>query len=565
MRACVAGVAVLLLAGAVCGVALALEGGQQQPAPQYNPDPVAEFGTAKSEPIDTGFFFFDGKYIEAPYVVERRGLDTYINDCLVRKGPEWPPYDYRVNEDPGEPPADESPLGPVPKGVDPRDTYWARKVRYLWQHYDEATAREMLIAAYKASPAVTEVAQDPETGLPRVTDKYGKSSLMAMGVFPSHLVGPPSRQEYLDAVEREREHWRWMLKRPTMALFVKGGMSSAWHGAAGLEVVGVLASNKSPDEKMAELRQIGVISAHDRDLEAMYRSVVPSQQMVTRCEAARQAGDRPAAAPPAQGGSKPQYNPDPVAEFGTAKSEPINTGFFFFDGKYIEAPYVVERKGLSIYINECCVSKGSEWPPYDWRVSEDPGDPPADESPLGPFPEGVDRRDTYWARKARYLCQHYEKSRAMELLIDAYRASHAVLDVTLDEQTGFPRVTDKHGKAALVGFTSEPDTSDATMSREGCLRSAELERDSAMRGLKAGKVIIVTGSMSVEASGKRAAQVVGALVDHPKVEERIAALKNAGLIPEGNAGVESMFRSLTFSTQLATRYEAVKASEQSAR
>ncbi len=249
MRACVAGAAALL-AGVVCGVALALEGGQQQPAPQYNPDPVAEFATAKSEPINTGFFFFDGKYIEAPYVVERKGLSIYINECCVSKGSEWPPYDWRVSEDPGDPPADHSPLGPAVKGIDPRDGYWARKARYLWQHYDEATAREMLIAAYKASPAVTDVAIDPETGWPRVTDKDGKSSLIMMSVWPEHLVGPPSRQEYLDGAESRREHWSWLLRRPTMALFVKGGSSSAFQGQAGLEMIGVLTSDKSPEEKM---------------------------------------------------------------------------------------------------------------------------------------------------------------------------------------------------------------------------------------------------------------------------------------------------------------------------
>ena len=30
---------------------------------------------------------------------------------------------------------------------------------------------------------------------------------------------------------------------------------------------------------------------------------------------------------------------------------PINSGFVFIDGKYIEPPYEVKRKGLAIYIN----------------------------------------------------------------------------------------------------------------------------------------------------------------------------------------------------------------------
>ena len=40
-----------------------------------------------------------------------------------------------------------------------------------------------------------------------------------------------------------------------------------------------------------------------------------------------------------------------VKLFGTKKSEPIKTGFFFYDGKYIPPPYVVKREGLAIKIN----------------------------------------------------------------------------------------------------------------------------------------------------------------------------------------------------------------------
>ena len=33
------------------------------------------------------------------------------------------------------------------------------------------------------------------------------------------------------------------------------------------------------------------------------------------------------------------------------KTKPINSGFVFIDGKYIETPYVVKRKGDKVYIN----------------------------------------------------------------------------------------------------------------------------------------------------------------------------------------------------------------------
>ena len=39
-------------------------------------------------------------------------------------------------------------------------------------------------------------------------------------------------------------------------------------------------------------------------------------------------------------------------EFGTTVGSPINKGFVFFDGHYLDAPYIVTRKGLAIVIND---------------------------------------------------------------------------------------------------------------------------------------------------------------------------------------------------------------------
>ncbi len=293
MRACMLGVAVVLLAALVSGAALGQESSPPAtpaaPAvqPQYNADPVAEFGTAKSEPIDTGFFFFDGKYIEAPYVVERRGLDTYINDCLVRKGPEWPPYDYRVNEDPGDPPADESPLGPVSKGVDGRNTYWARKTRYLFQHYDGTRARELLIAAYKSSSAVADVAVEGETADPSVTDKYGKTAVIDMMVPPMFLSGPPSRGEILRRAEHDSAYMSRSLTG-TRALFMTGGLSVEAMGDRAIELIGVLVSHPSLDDRIAALKKLGVIPEGNAIVETLFRSVSYSPQLLSRYDALRE-------------------------------------------------------------------------------------------------------------------------------------------------------------------------------------------------------------------------------------------------------------------------------------
>ena len=70
------------------------------------------------------------------------------------------------------------------------------------------------------------------------------------------------------------------------------------------------------------------------------------------------------------------FSQSDIEKYGQSLDEPINTGFFFYDNQYIEAPYVVKRTGLEIYINDCKVDFIIE--PYDWRIFKDPGNPPSD-------------------------------------------------------------------------------------------------------------------------------------------------------------------------------------------
>jgi hypothetical protein len=116
-------------------------------------NPLKEFGTKTFPSTSNGILFYDGHYIETPYVIERRGLDIFINNKLVQRGPVWTPEDVRpvVLEDPGDPPPALSPLD-CKEG-----DYWCRKWDYLLNKYDSDTARAMIIDCYKNSPMVQNV------------------------------------------------------------------------------------------------------------------------------------------------------------------------------------------------------------------------------------------------------------------------------------------------------------------------------------------------------------------------------------------------------------------------
>lgn len=53
-------------------------------------DPVQALGVTHGDPVDAGFIFVDGHYLDAPYIVSQIGLEVRINNdfVLIRWGGE---------------------------------------------------------------------------------------------------------------------------------------------------------------------------------------------------------------------------------------------------------------------------------------------------------------------------------------------------------------------------------------------------------------------------------------------------------------------------------------------
>jgi len=259
----------------------------------YAGDAVTDLGITKGEPIETGFLFVDGKYLDAPYVVERRGVSIYVNNIMIRKGPEYPPYDYRVETDPGDPPPDVSPTEPPPPGVDGRDTYWGKKGRYIFQHYDEETARGMAIETYKKSPYVKEViayADDPV----RVTlvDLAGKHHHMGLWVPPEFLQAPPTREEILKQAEDSRVFYENRLKGDcNTALFRRNGAEVGLSREKALDVINVLLTAKTADERLKGFESALSSKQNANWLQDIVGDFQASPQLAERYSAAKAAWD----------------------------------------------------------------------------------------------------------------------------------------------------------------------------------------------------------------------------------------------------------------------------------
>ena len=115
-----------------------------------------------------------------------------------------------------------------------------------------------------------------------------------------------------------------------------------------------------------------------------------------------------------------------VDKIGQTNGAPINFGFVFYDGEYIEAPYVVSRKGLSIYINDKLISYCKIHPKRKkYSLNEDPG-----------FPGGVTSTSTYSeiskhnSKICTYLFDNYPENEAKEKMLEYYRQLPCVDNVT---------------------------------------------------------------------------------------------------------------------------------------
>jgi hypothetical protein len=206
------------------------------------------FGTSRGAPSDMGFFFIDGRYVDPPYVLERRGHHIYINEELVWKGHEWPPYDDRVSDDPGDPPPGLSPLEKAPAGVDRRDLYWSRKARYLIQHHDIKVARQKYAQALKSSPAVSNVYVQDNFFI-HITDVHGMNEVQYLD--HDHSGPPPTVEERRAELDGKFREFEKIFARPDGAFFLNVGGGSRWLGRRKtLEMFEVLLSEQGGGEKI---------------------------------------------------------------------------------------------------------------------------------------------------------------------------------------------------------------------------------------------------------------------------------------------------------------------------
>lgn len=209
------------------------------------------------KPIDSGFVFIDGQYIDAPYIVTRDDGKIYINDRLV---------DQIIAPLYEKPIPDADPVMPssINKNTSNYDKvledYLGKKIRYVQAHHTLDEEREIMEKVYRSLPFVKEAAIDPATGSLRIVTYSGETdSILLATPRRKGIVGIKAIREHADSKKNDFE--KNLIEGSTLFLFTRGGH-------AGLDkegtinalpkIVQILRSKKSVNDKIQELHKAGV-------------------------------------------------------------------------------------------------------------------------------------------------------------------------------------------------------------------------------------------------------------------------------------------------------------------
>ncbi len=220
-----------------------------------DPDMEARFGTSAVDVpgTATGVIFINGRYIDAPYRVVRRGLAIYVNDIRVERL-QWPSRYYQ-RDDP-----------PLPPGID-RDSQLADikdwmhlKARYHYSHFGPSDAVQRTVDAYRAMPCIRRV----ELLMPDGISRFGtnmKIELWSGEVYEVAVelidLRPTPEHVVERTLERYMEYWQGLARTRGLLYHTRGlqliypNHSATWFALP--EIVAILRTDQPPEQKAAAL------------------------------------------------------------------------------------------------------------------------------------------------------------------------------------------------------------------------------------------------------------------------------------------------------------------------
>ena len=127
----------------------------------------------------------------------------------------------------------------------------------------------------------------------------------------------------------------------------------------------------------------------------------------------------------------------------------VNFGFVFIDGKYISPPYIVNRRGLKLYLNNIKISEGElETNPYigGYRASI-----PTGITKYSTLKQTISLSRTYMSARHSYYYTIYPSKQALDSLIESFRALPSVKEI---ENRSFAHYTLHNGEEFNIVFST---------------------------------------------------------------------------------------------------------------
>ena len=249
---------------------------------------AADVGKTVGKPISTGFVFYKGRYIEAPYRFTRRGFKLFVNDKLIEERKPIP-APVIPKEDPGAPRGltEKSTLGEL-LGNEHAD----KKYRYICATFPRKVAKEKMAEYYRSLPCVKSAPW-------MINDVAGVLSVtMVNGTEVNIDINPPCEDSYASTgrtpqqsvaiLEKSRERHESLLKTGAV-LYLYRSWSTGMTGKQAARdlalVVDILRSDRQPEVKLDLLKRLGFLLGHaDKDS--------PYFRIITDFEASKQLDKR---------------------------------------------------------------------------------------------------------------------------------------------------------------------------------------------------------------------------------------------------------------------------------
>jgi len=124
---------------------------------------IDEFGTKDGDPVDDGYIFIDGEYIESPYVVSRIGLGLFINTEMVHSPTRIPVQNTTAQDTSYKDPNIPFTITKDSSSFDPDIIeYLGHKRAYLLRDYSKEQVTQLMVQVYNDLPCVESARMDPD-------------------------------------------------------------------------------------------------------------------------------------------------------------------------------------------------------------------------------------------------------------------------------------------------------------------------------------------------------------------------------------------------------------------